>query len=76
VRSIKARKKSLSNLIETTENAQFHKCRIEIKRLRYLSEIFGGGFGGKFFGRRRFTKQQQREVNELVREAKAVLGVN
>lgn len=33
-------------------------------------------FGGKFFGRRRFTKQQQREVNELVREAKAVLGVN
>lgn len=38
-------KKSLSNLSETTENAQFHKCRIEIKRLRYLSEIFGGGFG-------------------------------
>ncbi|EMG30526.1 CHAD domain-containing protein [Campylobacter showae] len=37
-------KKSLSNLSETTENAQFHKCRIEIKRLRYLSEIFGGGF--------------------------------
>lgn len=38
-------KKSLSNLSQTTENAQFHKCRIEIKRLRYLSEIFGGGFG-------------------------------
>ncbi len=37
-------KKSLSNLSETTENTQFHKCRIEIKRLRYLSEIFGGGF--------------------------------
>ena len=37
-------KKSLSNLSQTTENAQFHKCRIEIKRLRYLSEIFGGGF--------------------------------
>ncbi len=37
-------KKSLSNLSETTENAQFHKCRIEVKRLRYLSEIFGGSF--------------------------------
>ena len=37
-------KKSLSNLSQTTENAQFHKCCIEIKRLRYLSEIFGGGF--------------------------------
>lgn len=31
-------------------------------------------YGGKFFGRRRFTKQQQQEVNNLVREAKAVLG--
>ena len=34
-------KKSLSNLSQTTENAQFHKCRIEIKRLNYVIEKYG-----------------------------------
>lgn len=29
-------------------------------------------YGGKFFGRRRFTKQQQKEVTELLSEARVV----
>lgn len=32
-------------------------------------------YGGKFFGRRKFTKQQQLEVNNLVKEARVVMGI-